>query len=161
RIEPEELLFVVGDFDHRGGKGVFGLDSAEQRARAAVLDRHGIPAAVVAVAAAPAAAELRIGEDPGEAVVAIDGCAVAGRDVDAIDIEVAFVALIVGEQQFARKARRDLLDVGSHAGPGRQGTDITGLDIDAMSLPVLIAALLPKEHEVPVVRAANTTGSTR
>ena len=150
-IEPVEFLAVVGDLDHRGGVGILRLDAAEQRTRSLTVQLDDIPAAVGAIAAAPAGPELRIGEDPGEAVVLVDKRAFTRGDVDAIDVEVALVALVMGEQQLAGKARRGLLDEGQHAGSRRQGADVAGLDVDAMGLPVLVAALLAEEHDMAVV----------
>jgi len=61
------------------------------------------------------------------------------------------VAAIVGDQCLTRKLRRDLVHPRIHSGARCKGADLSGLDIDPMSLPVLVAGLVAEEDHVPAV----------
>ena len=68
--------------------------------------------------------------------------------MDAKEVEEARVPLVVGDQQLVGKMSRDLLDVGLDARRRREGQGLAGLDVDAVGLPVLVAAVLPEENDV-------------
>jgi hypothetical protein len=95
--------------------------------------------------------ELLIREVSLKAVIGLHQCAVPGRDIHAMDIEVTLIAFIVPNQELAGKVARSLLNVTRHCGTWRQRPDIAGLKIDPPSPPVLITALIPEEHDMAVV----------
>ena len=88
---------------------------------------------------------------PCEAFVDLQQSAFAGRDIHPMDVEVTLVALVVRDQQLAREVTRGLLHEARHPGSRSQRRDIAGLEIDPPGAPVLVAALVAEEHDMPVV----------
>ena len=65
-------------------------------------------------------AELLVSEMAGDAVVLMKQGARAGRDIDAMDVEIAPIAAIMRDQQLAGKMDRGLLEVAGDARSRRQ-----------------------------------------
>ena len=95
--------------------------------------------------------KLSIRHERAETIVRLDERAPARRHVDAVELEESGVLVIVGEQDLAGEVAGRLLHVGPDAGPGRQRENVTGLQINAKRLPVLVAALFTEEDHVTVV----------
>jgi hypothetical protein len=110
-----------------------------------------LDAASVGLDRAKANSKLSIGHERAEPIVGLDERALSGGHVDAVDLEESRVLLIVGEQDLAGKVAGRLLHMGPHARAGREGDDVAGLHVDAERLPILIATVFTKEHQVTVV----------
>ena len=151
-VQPEELAAVGAEFDRAGRHGIVGVDPGEQLPSAVRAALQIFDVAIVGHATDGVAhPEPRIGEKPCEALVELQQSAFAGRDIHPIDVEVMLVALVVRDQQFAREndaksAERSM----SPRVPG-QRHDIAGLEIDTPGAPVLVAALVAEEHDMPVI----------
>ncbi len=133
------------------GHGIRGVDPREQLPFAACAGLQIFVIAVVGEAHRKPHLELRVGEKTRKPIVGLHERARPGRDVDAVDFEESLVALVMRDQQFVGEMMRGLVDVASHARRRRERQDVAGLDIDPMGLPILVAALLAKEHDMAVV----------
>ena len=72
--------------------------------------------AVIGVAHREAHPELLIGEIVTRSLVQLQQRAFPGRNIDTVDVEVALVPRVVGDQQFARKMARVLLNIAGDPG---------------------------------------------
>ena len=82
------------------------------------------------VASGKAQAEPAVADNRGISVILEHALLGAGRHVDAINIEVAFVARVVRQQHFVGEMAAHLMAKRTHAPLGRQWHNGAALDVD-------------------------------
>ena len=92
--------------------------------------------------------EVVIADEAGEPGIFRDQCLRPRRDLDAVEIEEARVAPVMGDEDALRMPGGKLIDARLRALMRREVAHRRGLDIDGMDMPVLVAVLVLQHQDV-------------
>ena len=133
-------------------------DLADLAEAALAVGLHHREAAVLLGLHSDANLEVVVDRERGEAVVLLDELALAGRDVDAMEIVEALVAIVEPDEHLVRDAVADLLDARLRAVDRREVLVGAALQVDGVEVPVLVAVLVLHVEDV-VVRERPAIGA--